>query len=274
MPAFGEILSDEAINKVIAYLRGFCTSRNWPRGELNFPRALITEKAFPENETVFTADISRGDERSIVTSVQYERRIRDRGQFEFTVPLAFSQIGPGGWKRGLGDVAFAFKHTLVHRLDPGVIFSVGTEMAVPTGKEQDGFGSGVPVFEPFVAFGQVLPADGFLQVHAGVELPTDSTKANKEAFLRTAIGRSIMENRFGRAWSPMVEVIAVRELGDGADTQWDLVPQMQVTLSKRQHISVSAGLRIPVTDRSTRRTQVLTYFLWDWFDGGLLDGWR
>src|SRR5262245_12708333 len=46
MPAFGELLSDAAIQKVIDHLRRFCTSRKWPRGDLNFPRALVTEKAF------------------------------------------------------------------------------------------------------------------------------------------------------------------------------------------------------------------------------------
>jgi hypothetical protein len=47
-----------------------------------------------------------------------------------------------------------------------------------------------------------------------------------------------------------------------------------VSLSKRQHILVSAGLQIPLTTRNTRDVQVLTYLLWDWFDGGFFDGWR
>jgi hypothetical protein len=37
---------------------------------------------------------------------------------------------------------------------------------------------------------------------------------------------------------------------------------------------LNAGVRIPATHRSGRRTQLIAYFLWDWFDGGLLDGWR
>jgi hypothetical protein len=69
----------------------------------------------------------------------------------------------------------------------------------------------------------------------------------------------------------MVEFVGARELDD---TKWDVVPQMQVTLSKRQHIMFSAGLRAPLTNRSDRDVQVLAYFLWDWFDGGVLDGWR
>jgi Cytochrome C oxidase, cbb3-type, subunit III len=45
-------------------------------------------------------------------------------------------------------------------------------------------------------------------------------------------------------------------------------------LSRRQHIMVNAGVRIPLTNRAERDTQFLPYLLWDWFDGGLFDGWR
>jgi hypothetical protein len=78
----------------------------------------------------------------------------------------------------------------------------------------------------------------------------------------------------GRAWTPMVEVLAARELESGATTAWDLVPQVQVTLSKRQHIMANFGVRFPVTDSGARTTEVLFYVLWDWFDGGLFDGWK
>src|SRR5260370_1425386 len=51
MPAFGDLLTDGEINDVIAYMRGFCkNTHHFPLGELNLPRALVTEKAFPENE--------------------------------------------------------------------------------------------------------------------------------------------------------------------------------------------------------------------------------
>ena len=53
---------------------------------------------------------------------------------------------------------------------------------------------------------------------------------------------------FGRTWTPIVEVLGARELGRRAPTStWDLVPQLQVTLSTRQHVMASFGLRVPVT---------------------------
>jgi mono/diheme cytochrome c family protein len=51
MPAFGGALSVEELQRAIDHVRTFCTSKAWPRGELNLPRALVTEKAFPENDS-------------------------------------------------------------------------------------------------------------------------------------------------------------------------------------------------------------------------------
>jgi hypothetical protein len=95
-----------------------------------------------------------------------------------------------------------------------------------------------------------------------------------EAYWRVAVGKTFSEKRWGRAWSPIVEVLGARELGIDEGAQWDLVPQMQVTLSRRQHIMINAGIRVPVNARAARHTTFMMYFLWDWFDGGLLEGWR
>jgi hypothetical protein len=72
----------------------------------------------------------------------------------------------------------------------------------------------------------------------------------------------------------MVELLADRELEDGASTDIDVVPQMQVTLSRRQHVRASLGVQMPANHREGRPTQVMFYVLWDWFDGGLFEGWK
>jgi mono/diheme cytochrome c family protein len=274
MPAFGDALSDEQLERTIDYVRSLCTERSWPRGELNLPRALVTEKAFPENETVLTTVIAGGDDAAFDNVLLYEQRLGARSQFEVAVPVALQKDGSGDWQHGLGDVAVAFKHALFHSLDSGTIVSGAAEVVLPTGKENLELGKGVTIFEPFIAVGQILPSDGFLHVQAGVELPTNRNIASNEAFWRVAAGKTFMEGRFGRSWSPMFELLGARVFGDSGSTHWDVVPQIQVTLSKRQHIMVNVGIRLPVTDRGERGTQVLTYFLWDWFDGGLFDGWR
>ena len=117
-----------------------------------------------------------------------------------------------------------------------------------------------------------LPHDAFVQLQAGGGVPLGRGH-NDEAFWRAAAGKSFAQRAFGRTWSPMLEVLGARELARGARTEWDVVPQMQITLSARQHIMMSAGVRVPVTERTGRSTQALAYLLWDWFDGGLLQGW-
>jgi hypothetical protein len=274
MPAFGDAMTEGELQRAIDHIRGFCGSRAWPRGELNMPRLLVTEKAFPENEAVLTTTVNATGRGGVGNELLYERRLGARSQYEVVVPLVARERDAGGWDRGLGDVAFALKHVLAHSLERGHILSAAGELVLPTGKESMELGSGVTIFEPFVAFGQLLPADSFLQAQAGLELPFDTDRAGREAFWRVAVGKTFTQGRFGRSWSPMVEWLAARDLEEGAAVQWDVVPQMQVTLNRRQHLMINLGARVPVSQRTGRSTQVIAYFLWDWFDGGLRDGWR
>ena len=57
MPAFEEALGSDEIEQILSHVRAFCRDERWPRGELNMPRALFTEKAFPEDEAVITTTI-------------------------------------------------------------------------------------------------------------------------------------------------------------------------------------------------------------------------
>ena len=275
MPAFGDALTAAELERTIDYLRRLCDDPAWPRGELNFPRALVTEKAFPENEALLTTSIQKGAEREFTNEIVYERRLGARSQFEIAVPLAMQGSSESSqWFRGLGDVAVAVKRVLFHSLDRGSILSVGGEVVLPTGKESEGLGSGVMKFEPFVSAGQMLGDASFVQAQVGAEIPRLRDRAESEAFWRGVVGTTFVQGEFGRSWTPMLEFAAVRELERGAKVEWDVLPQMQVSLSKRQHILAAGGIRIPVSARDGRHVQVLTYLLWDWFDGGLRDGWR
>ena len=64
-----------------------------------------------------------------------------------------------------------------------------------------------------------------------------------------------------------------RDLETGAKTNWDIVPEMQFSLSRRQHILANFGVRTPANNRTGRATELVFYVLWDWFDGGLREGW-
>jgi len=141
MPGFGEALTSDEIQQTLDYIRGFCTNSAWPRGDLNLPRPLVTEKAFPENEFVWTLAVSANRTGRIGNEFLYEQRFGPRSQIEVVVPVLMQEEGPG-WERGLGDAAFAVKHALYHDLGRGHIVSVAGEIILPTGKESDGLGGG------------------------------------------------------------------------------------------------------------------------------------
>jgi hypothetical protein len=273
MPAFGDALSVEEIQKLVGHLRTFCAEPGWPRGDLNLPRPFVTEKAFPENEAVLTTEIVPSHDSLVTNEFVYEHRVARRGQYEINVPFVAQQGEGGSWQAGLGDVAVAYKHALLESLRRGSIFAAGGEVTFPRGSESKGLGGGVTLFEVFGSFSQILPGDGFLHFHGGIEFPSDGAKAAKETFFRAALGKSYMKGTWGRAFSPIVELLGAKELEEGSGTEIDLLPQMQVSLSTRQHVLVSGGMRIPVTERESRHASALVYLLWDWFDGSIFSGW-
>lgn len=269
MPAWGTTFTEPELAEAIAHIRNFCTDARWPRGELNLPRPLVTAKAFPEDEAVIS---TAGQTGSVVTKFIYERRFGPLNQFEIILPVS-SVDGPSRARSaGIGDIALEYKRTLAHSLARGNIFSVTGEVVLPTGSEAKNLGGGTGVFEPFVTFGQMLPGDSFVQAQAGFGIPLRSAHDN-EVFWRAAIGKSFESSRFGRVWSPMMEVLAARPLVDGASIEWDVVPGMQVTLNQRQHVRIAGGLRMPVTDADRRKKSLIVYLLWDWYEGGFLQGW-
>lgn len=279
MAAFGGVLTVDELGLAMGHIRSFCGDDDWPPGELNLPRPLFTEKAYPEDEAVLTTTVATEGPDTIENKIVYEQRFGARNQFELIVPLGWSERPRAGepdkldWGSSVGDLAVGVKRALWHDLERGAIVSVTGEVILPTGDEDAGFGKGTTVFEPFVSYGQLLPAEFFLHGQAGLELPFDTDRADEEAFLRAALGRTFVAGQFGRAWSPMLELLGGRDLVSGADTQWDAVPQFQVTLNTRQHIMLNIGVRTPLNDTADRATKVVAYLLWDWFDGGLFDGW-
>lgn len=278
MPAFGDALTDEQMDAVVDYLRSFCKDDVWPRGELNLPRALATEKAFPESETVLTSSFNAQHGPGIESELGYEYRIGKRSQLEVAIPFTFAQRDTGGLSGGIGDIAVGIKHVMFSQLSPdaghGSIFSLQGEIALPTGDEARGFGTGEVVFTTFGAYDILFPGNAFLQLQGGVDLPRHTQDVPRTAFLRAALGKSIAEgDGYGRVWSPMLELTGQRDLEGSARTQWDVIPELQVTLSARQHVRADLGFRIPVTETADRPRQVMLYVLWDWFDGGLLEGW-
>jgi mono/diheme cytochrome c family protein len=276
MPAFNRALTPEQIDKVIAYLRHFCRESNpddWPPGELNLPRAIVTEKAYPEDEEVVSTSVNATHAPGIESHIIHEQRFGKKNQIEVDVPINF-QDQNHTWYGGVGDATLGVKRVMFSNLNTGSILALQGSLLVPSGNRQRGFGSGTTTFETFAAFDQLFRSNTFIQTQFGADLPRHTDIAPQSIFFNSAVGQIIAtDHRLGRAWTPMMEFIADRDLVDLPKTDWDIVPQMQVTISHRQHIRGDLGVRVPVTSTAGRSIQIEFYLLWDWQDGKLTEGW-
>lgn len=277
MPAFGEALQPAQIEMAVEHIRTFCAGKGWPSGNLNLPRPMFTEKAFVEDEFIFTVGAATQQPYEVMGELLYETRFGKRSQLEVVVPFGAVEMqgdeqDGGGWGGGLGDVALGLKHVLVAALSSGTIFSGLAEVVLPTGQQDEGMGGGAVVFEPALLLGQSLGPAGFIHFQGGAEIPIEKDPGI-EAFWRLVYGYTFTEGPFGRAWSPMLGLLGSTEIEGGAEPHWDLVPQLQVTLNTRQHIALGLAARIPVEPGNDRPIGAWAYLLWEWFDGGFGEGW-
>ncbi len=277
MPALGEALSEAQLQMAVDHIRTFCEGQGWPSGNLNLPRPMITEKAFVEDEFVFTLWGTVEHPVEVIGELTFEKRLGKKSQVEAVIPFGLAEelsVGdePGGWVGGVGDIGLGVKHVFASKLETGTIFSAIGEVILPTAVPRGGLSGGRVIFEPTVTYGQSLGPAGWLQIQAGLEIPAE-TGATLEALWRVVYGYTIAQGRFGRAWSPMVEVLGWVDLEGGATPKWDIVPQLQIPLNRRQHVSMSLAARIPLEPGHDRPIAVYAYLLWEWFDGGFAEGW-
>lgn len=281
MPAFRGVLTERQIAEVVAYVRSQCTEPGWPPGELNVPRSILTEKAFAESEWVLSTAANTRGAPGLSSELAYEHMLGKRNQLEIALPLEWQQKPEGGMHGGIGDTAVGLKHIFYANLKrnvptweaTGSIFAMQGEVVLPTGRQDAGFGTGQLGFGVFGAFNHLFRHDTFLSLQGGVDLPLHASEVPRAAFLRAAVGKSHYQSGWGRMWTPMLEFSGNRDLVPGATTDWDVVPEFQVTLSRRQHVRVALGYLMPLNNTAERPRQVVAYVLWDWFDGKLREGW-
>ena len=124
--------------------------------------------------------------------VDYEHRIGKRAQYEVGVPFNLQQGDAGEWNRGLGDVNPAYRYTFYDSLARGSIAAAGAEVTLPTGKETQGLGGGVTIFEGFGMCDQALPRDSFRAVPCRIRAAGEPRRSrNNSLYWRTAVGKTL-----------------------------------------------------------------------------------
>jgi mono/diheme cytochrome c family protein len=245
MPAYGEAGTAEQIRSIVRYARSLCHEHGWPPGELNFPRAFLVEKAFPENEVVVTA---HGRSQQVI----YERRIGRRFQFEGEALAVFDSL-----RRPFDGVTAALKYNLWHSLERRALVTLGLEASPPLGRRERW------ELEPYVAAG--AERAGFV-VQGQVVGGWEEAEGIAGASCRLGVGRAIAGDRL----VPMLE--AGWDVPREGDATLSLYPQVWVRLSRLGHVAASVGAETPVTPRG-RRARLIAFLLWDFGDAPLLRGW-
>ena len=122
MPAYGEAATPSQIRAVVRYARSLCGELGWPPGELNFPRAFLVEKAYPEDEVVI---VDRARDQEFI----YEHRLGKRFQLEASARSAFD-----GAPNSFDGVTGALKYNAWHSLERRALLSFGLEATPPLGR--------------------------------------------------------------------------------------------------------------------------------------------
>jgi mono/diheme cytochrome c family protein len=267
MPAFGDVLSEEQLQAVLSYIRTFCHDPRWPRGELNFPRLLLTTKAFPEDEALLAPEFAKAPgTRDWTAELAFERRVGARGQIEAALPLALHDVTGGPTTGGVGDATLAYKHVLYADLPTRTIGGAELALVLPSGDQHRGLGDGTVSFEPSLLAGKQL-GPLILQAQIRGDAPLDAQRADRAVHYR--FGLSCPLSPLKRAWVPAVELEEVQNVTADHNTLF-VTPQIYTGLTKRGHVAVAVGAQIPVTgDSDPLDVRVLAFLLWEYTDGGL-----
>ena len=179
-------------------------------------------------------------------------------QLEVELPVNVVRSKDAPAQSGIGDTVVGIKHVLFFNLDPnaatGSILSVQGELSLPTGSRSRQLGTGQTAVGclrclRYAFAGKRLPscrrAAMFLAPYGGGSPPRSHTRRLLGSSFSSGMG-------LGRLWSPMLEVVANRDLQGGAVTDFDVIPQFEVTLSARQHVSANLAYRIALNDTAQR----------------------
>jgi mono/diheme cytochrome c family protein len=265
MPAFGDALTESEIDAVLAYVRGFCARPGYPLGDLNYPRPVFVEKAFPEDEAVLSlAYESARHGRTGSWETAIEKRIGPRGQVEASVPGAVDDPDDGPRVAGLGDLGLSYKYALVADPRWRSIVSARLALAVPTGNRRHGVGTGTPVVSPQLLSGHAV-GPFVLQTAISAELPGDASRADRQMLYGVAL-----QYRFGPYKKNVVagvELEQTQAIDSSVRAGTVLGPTVYLPLSRRGHVAVGIGTQLPVAGARPYDWAIGSFLLWDFADG-------
>lgn len=272
MPAFDQALSDDEIDAIIGYLRSFCEKSGWPRGEFNFPLAMFTEKAFPEDEALNLTTFNTTGARDITSTSIYERRFGARGQLEVNLPSPASIAAPAP-RRASAISAWRGNETCwpmwIAARSSACLAKSCSRQAMPRGAWE----TAPSVLRPMPCSPNPCRESFSCKATSSANSPP-ARDFQMEAHAHLSLGRTFAGDKgWGRSWSPQVELLTWHEFSPGAQV---------IGISRHSCRSVFpapaySGQRGParsLNNAAERKPMFVFYVIWDWYDAGLFEGWH
>jgi mono/diheme cytochrome c family protein len=257
MPAFGDFVSPQQVTEFVAFIKKFCGETGWPSGNLNLPRPMFAEKAFPEDEFILVPMVSHKKDQpaGVSFAAVYERRIGKRGQIEMVLPLESASTG-GVRSSGVGDFEFGVKYAL-NPMSSNHLFSAGFDVHTPTGSEDKGLGEGQWVFEPYLSTATVIGSQSYLQTQLKLEFPKDNAWDDRVAVYNIYFGHDAR-------LLPSTFTFGVELNGENDEVA--LTPQIRKGLSRTGALAGAFGVRLPLNHRTDQGVTWVGYLLWEYLE--------
>ncbi len=267
MPAFGDALTEADIDAVLVFIKTeLAEDHDYPDGELNLFLALRTKKAFPEDEWVWKQRYTGQDgDNAWKNTLEYEFRIgkRAQGMLEITHEVKGSSSQFGHFEPGL-------KYVFKDDGRTGFILAGAVQVGVPLNSDAHW------ELLPYLAVGKVLSDAFTFQGSSRLKLDLEDSDGSSAEFAGVVhwTHTNVPRNVF-----PGLELVAEVPFkrGSGATrkdaVQFSLLPQARIGLNKRGNIALNTGVELPLNDTQRYDWRAYLYFIWDFADGGLFEGW-
>jgi mono/diheme cytochrome c family protein len=264
MPAYGQALSDEQIEDLVAYLKTLAGSTRHPQGDLNYPRPIRTIKAFPEDEVLLIGRFEdrppeeKGDSQR--GTLYFAGRFARRWQYEIkATATSFDET------ESEEEIELGLKWTVLASVERRVLGAVGAELEVPLGSDDES-----EVFIPYFSLGKALGETILFQSTVRTPLPVDEV-GDGEIELSGIF--QWVPSPWPRGFMPGLEGIVKTPFdSDQGDTEWSVIPQVLVGLTKGGHVAASLGVEVPGSDQPWDY-RVHFFLTWDYADGPFWKGW-
>ena len=258
MPAQGEVLSNEHIANVTAYIKSLVDTEAYPPGEMNLFLPVRTKKAFPEDEVVYQVTFTDQDgDNSQKHVLEIEKRIGRAGQA--IVELVYESEGDVS---ELAEAELGYKQAL--SFSQQHILSAAAVWAIPVEAEGDG------ELQTYLAYGRVLSNEWIFQSSLRLKFPFAGA-SDGEAELAGIL--HWMHSPWPRRVFPALELTATEPFRSrNGDLEWTALPQVRIGLTRGGHVALNLGVELPLSDQ-TWDTRYYAKLLWDFADGSFFQGW-